>query len=131
MTYDFREMTEPDLFKARLANKVIDFGYIPMWRLRAFMKFCVKHRLIYQPDGYSHHSYKVEHEYKYICTGSKVSFLPFGWAFVLWHDIVGYKDLSGSHPAQNDFIYSSNIHVRPHGIRPRFDYVIYSEGIVF
>lgn len=131
MTYDFRKMTKRDIFKARLANNVIDFGYIPTWRLRAFKKFCVKHGLIHQPTDYVGGAYKVIHEYKYAYTGSNVSHLPLGWAFVLWHEIVGYKNLYGSNPPQNDYVYYSNIHVKPHGTRPGFDYVTYYEGIVY
>ena len=124
-------MTDRDVFTARLANKVIDFGYIPMWGLRPFMKFCVKHELIYQPNGYSRSAYKVGHEYRYAYTGCTVSSLFFAWAFVLWHDIVGYKDLYGSHQPRNDYVYISNVNVKPRGGRPNFDYVIYYEGIVF
>ncbi len=125
-------MTKRDIFKARLANNVIDFGRIPTWRLRTFKKFCVKHGLIYQPPGYACGAYKVGHEYKYACTRSKVSHLPLGWAFVLWHEIVGYKNLSGNYPPQNDYIYYSNIHVAPRGgRRPNYDYVTYYQGIVY
>lgn len=131
MTYDFRTMTEKDLFKARLGYKVINFGHIPTWRLKSFAKFCIKHGLIHQPTGYKYGAYKVGHEYKYTCTGSKVSHLPLGWMFILWHEIVGYKDLNGTNPPQNDYVYASNIHVRPRGTRPGYDYVTYYNGIVY
>jgi len=131
MTYDFRKMTKLDMFKAKLANNVIDFGYIPMWRLKAFKNFCVKNELIYQPTGYWAGAYKVGHEYRYTFTGCKVSHLPLGWAFVLWHEITGYKNLFGSNPPQNDYVYVSDIHVKPRGYRPGFDYVTYYQGIVY
>lgn len=131
MTYDFRTMTKKDMFKAKLANKIIDFGHIPTWRLKAFKKFCTKHELIYQPDGYRYGAYRVRHEYKYAYTGCTVSHLPFGWAFILWHEIVGYKNLQGIHPPKNNYVYFSNIHVKHRGGSPNFDYVMYFDGIVF
>lgn len=124
-------MNECDIFKARLANIVIDFGHIPTWRLKAFAKFCIKHGLIHQPPGYACGAYKVGHEYKYACTRSKVSHLPLGWAFVLWHEIIEYKNFGSSNPPQNDYVSYSNIHVKPHGGRPNYDYVTYYQGIVY
>lgn len=131
MIYDFRTMMKKDLFKAKLANKVIDFGHIPTWRLKSFAKFCIKHGLIHQPDGYRHGAYKVKHQYKYSCTGSTISHLPFGWAFVLWHEIIKSKELNGGLILKNDYVYSSNVHVKPRGGNPDFDYVIYHDGFVF
>lgn len=131
MIYDFRTMTKKDLFKAKLGNKVIDFGHVPTWRLRAFAKFCIKHGLIHQPTGYMHGAYKVIHEYKYTCIGSNVSHLPLGWAFILWHEIVGYKDLQQKQSTTKRlYTHVSNIHVRPRGTRPGYDYVTYYQGIV-
>lgn len=133
MTYDFRKMTKKNLFKARLANIVIDFGHIPTWRLKAFAKFCIKHGLIYQPPEYTSSAYKVRHEYKYTCIGSNISHLPLGWVFVLWHEIIGYKDLQQKQPTKKQlrlYTHVTNIHVRPHGTQPNYDYVTYYQGIV-
>ena len=46
MIYNFHTMTKKDLFVAHLQTQVINFGFIPLWRRKAFVKFCIKHKFI-------------------------------------------------------------------------------------
>jgi hypothetical protein len=48
MKCDFRDTvpTKRAWFKCKLSGEPIHFGYIPVWRLPAFVRFCKEHNLI-------------------------------------------------------------------------------------
>jgi len=121
--YDFRNMSEKDVFKACLEHEVIDFGFIPMWRRKAFANFCIKHGLVYNPPTYVRNFYCVKHEYKYTILGSKVEHLPLGFLFAWFNEIFN--------PKQSKYVYEHDIHVRRRGTRVGFDYVTYNHGLIY
>lgn len=69
--YDFRTMTEKDLFKARLSAKEIDFGFIPKWRRRKFVKFCKDNKLVIPcATGFANYVYTANSTFQYRLTQS-------------------------------------------------------------
>ena len=118
--HDFRTMSEKDVFQARLKNEVIDFGHIPVWRFGRFVKFCIKHGLLYQPPTYMNYAYLVKHKFYYARTFSKVSHLPLGNIFIWLCDLF--------HPRRgkvySNYTWREGFTVEPRGTRPGFTYVI-------
>lgn len=87
MIYNFHTMTKKDLFVAYLQNQVINFGFIPLWRRKAFAKFCIKHRFIEKISGDNLTNYYANYNFKYIATFNKVEALFGGTLFELYADL--------------------------------------------
>lgn len=86
-------MTKKDLFKARLSGKngVIDFGFIPRWDRRAFVRFCKDNKLVIPfPDGFANFVYKANDKFTYEITYSS-SFL-FAWICEITADFQNMLD---------------------------------------
>ena len=78
MKYDFTKMSKQDVFKAKLAHDMIPFDFIPYWRRKRFLKFCIENELITQPRDWLPYAYLVNHKFSYVTSFSKVRHLPFG-----------------------------------------------------
>lgn len=87
MICDFRTMTKKDMFLVRLRNPIINFGFIPRWRRKAFAKFCIKYKLIEKISGNHPTSYYVSHNFKYKATFHRVEKLFGGLLFELYADL--------------------------------------------
>jgi len=118
--HDFRKMTAKDVFQARLAHEVLDFGFIPIWRIGRFVRFCKKHGLLYQPPTYMAGAYLVKHNFRYDRTFSKVSHLPLGW-LAEWIADIFY---AATPSWKFRYVLRQSCLVRPRGTRPGYTYVI-------
>ncbi len=87
MIYNFHTMTKKDLFVAHLQNQVINFGFIPLWRRKAFVKFCIKHKFIEKISGNHLTSYYANYNFQYTATFNKVEALFGGILFELYADL--------------------------------------------
>lgn len=124
--HDFRKMNEKDVFQARLAHEVINFGFIPIWRIGRFVRFCKKHELLYHPPTYFESAYLVKHKFEYTRTFSKISHLPLGW-LAEWIADIFYTDLPSW---RFKYVDREECLVKPRGTRPDFNYVVAtSQGI--
>ena len=76
------ELVKKSLFKSRLSGEPIHFGFIPIWELRKFVKFCLENKIIvpHAPGtcGLSqvNHWYIAEVNFLYRSTYSQTSFWP-------------------------------------------------------
>ena len=122
MIYDFRKMNVKDLFQARLKHEVINFGFIPVWNIGRFVRFCKKNGRLYQPPTYRAYAYLVKHNFSYIRTFSKVSHLPMGWLTEWIADIFYTDTLFDKHSLK--YVVREPCLVRPRGTRKGFTYVI-------
>ena len=86
LKYDFRKMTERDVFKAKLGNEVVHFGHIPFWQRKKFIEFVTKHNFIEKIPGRHPTSYYVHHKFNYGRTVANVGGLPFGIFFEIYDD---------------------------------------------
>lgn len=128
MTYDFRKMNEKNLFQARLKHEVINFGFIPVWRIGRFVRFCKRNGLLYQPPTYMACAYLVKHNFSYVRTFSKVGHLPMGWLTEWIADIFYTDTLFNKHSFK--YVYRAPCVVKPRGTRIGFTYVVAtSQGI--
>lgn len=118
-------MDECDVFKAKLSHIVINFGFIPVWRIGRFVKFCKKHGLLYHPPTYFNSAYEVKHNFLYVRTFSKISHLPLG-NLVLWVSDYFYPH---GKPYMK-YTHRESCLVKPKGTQPGYTYVIAtSQGI--
>lgn len=128
MIYDFRKMTEKDMFEAKLKHATIDFGFIPIWRFGRFVKFCKKHGLLYHPPTYFDCAYLVKHNFRYTRTFSRINHLPMGWLAAWIADIFYADTLFYKHSFK--YVYREPCFVKPRGTKPGFTYVTAtSQGI--
>ena len=79
MPYNFQTMNDKDVFQAKLKHDVIDFGFIPVWHIGRFVKFCKKRGLLYRPPTYVDCAYEVKHNFRYVRTFSTINHRLLGW----------------------------------------------------
>ena len=127
MKYNFLKMNEKAVFDAKLRNEIVDFGFIPVWYMRRFLEFCIKHGFLYHPPTYREHAYLVKHKFKYNFSGSKVCHLPFGrtleWIADAFYDSTERDPLRG-------YVLRHSHTVAPRGTRIGFNYVTWYEGLI-
>ena len=127
MKYDFRKMSAKDVFQAKLAYETVHFGYIPRWRMKRFLKFCLQHRFLYHPPTYRHDAFLVEHNFFYRTTVSRLDHMPIGHAFTWVADLFHYLGLTKvSNFADTNVAFL----VEPRGTREGFAYVTWYNGTI-
>lgn len=104
MKFDYRTITEKDLFITKLKKEPIHFGFIPIWRLKEFIIFCKEHELItlkseekskqfcdyvqkYRPQ---YQYYDANYNFIYICTVAQTNFRPLSFITRWLSDILGH-----------------------------------------
>lgn len=127
MTYDFRKMDECDVFKAKLSHSVINFGFIPVWRMKRLLNFCLKHKLLYHPPSYFPGAFLVKHNFSYKFSGSTVAHLPFGTVMEWIADLFYKPELIAP---LNGYVQRESILVKPRGTREGFTYVVWHGGLI-
>jgi len=128
--YDFRKMSEKDVFQARLKHEVINFGFIPVWRFGRFVRFCKKHGLLYKPPTYVSGAHLVKHNFSYLRTFSNIGHLPLGklsaWIADIFDSPVFAVDGRSYTCGKSTwkYAYRETCVVKPRGTREGFTYVI-------
>lgn len=93
MKLDYRTLTEKDLFIAKLKKESIHFGFIPVWRLKEFVRFCKERKLIeYTPTDRSLWSryYYANYSFVYVATFAQTNFRPLAFITRWLTDLLGY-----------------------------------------
>ena len=78
------EASKKALFKSKLSGEPIHFGFIPVWELKKFVRFCLDNKLIKanDPTGVNHW-YTADVNFLYRSTYSLASFWP-GARLMTW-----------------------------------------------
>lgn len=127
LQYDFRKMSASDVFKAKLANETVHFGYIPRWRMKRFLRFCLQHKFLYHPPTYMEHAYLVNHNFFYRTTMTKLDHMPIGWLFTWVADLLYHSGLSKA----SDFAdINVPVLVEPRGTKKGYNYVTWYNGTI-
>lgn len=94
MNLDYRTLTEKDLFIAKLKKEPIHFGFIPIWRLKDFIRFCKEHKLITLTSEaekkYCPSYYNVNYDFIYTYTDAQTNFRPLSFIIKWLSDILGH-----------------------------------------
>lgn len=92
MKCDFRNgnLTKQKLFMSKLSGEPIHFGYIPIWRLRAFIRFCKENEIITAwPKDSMVKWHKTNYHFCYTITDSQSFFAPLEFVMILLSDLLG------------------------------------------
>ena len=127
MKCDFREMSKQDVFKAKLANQVVNFGYVPRWRMKQFLKFCLQHKFLYHPSTYMDHAFCVEHNFIYRTTVGHIDHMPFGRLLIWVADLLYYLKLHKTSAFADTNV---SFLVEPKGTRKGYNYVTWYNGTI-
>ncbi len=80
MKCDFRngELSKKVLFKSRLSGEPIHFGFIPVWELRKFVRYCLENKLVAPLDPLNPKNpwYIADVNFVYVSTYSLTSAWP-------------------------------------------------------
>jgi hypothetical protein len=98
MKCDFRnsELVKKSLFKSKLSGEPIHFGFIPVWRLRKFVRFCLENKLIKQHDpNQINRWYKADVNFVYVTTYSHTTAWPTARIMTWLADILGVQFAAG------------------------------------
>ena len=100
MKYNFLKMNEKTVFDAKLRNEVVDFGFIPFWRMGRFLNFCTKYGFLHQPEGWRYGAYRVNHKFSYVYSGChNIRHMPLGrileWISDLFCDPKAHHTFNG------------------------------------
>ena len=87
--YDFRKMSDKDVFQAKLKHDVIDFGHIKFWQRKSFQRFCLKHEFVARVDGWMDHVAVVKHKFAYRYSYNHALHLPFASFGLILSEIIG------------------------------------------
>jgi len=78
------ELVKKSLFKSKLSGEPIHFGFIPVWELKKFVKFCLENKIIVPHDpNQINRWYIAEVNFLYRSTYSYASFWP-GARLMTW-----------------------------------------------
>lgn len=99
MKCDFRngELSKKVLFKSRLSGEPIHFGFIPIWELRKFVRYCLENKLIVQLDPMSPNNlwYIANINFVYQSTYSQTRFQPTAWLMTWLADLLRVQFATG------------------------------------
>lgn len=95
MKLDYRILTKKDLFIAKLKKEPIHFGFIPIWRLKEFVRFCIKYELItLRTENYvtvfDYDYYQANYDFIYIYTAAITNFRPLSFITRWLSDLLGH-----------------------------------------
>ena len=80
MKCDFRdgELSKKVLFKSKLSGEPIHFGFIPIWELKKFVRYCLKNKLVAPLDPLNPRNpwYIADVNFVYVSTYSQTSVWP-------------------------------------------------------
>ena len=93
MKADFRTITNKDLFMSKLSGEPIHFGFIPVWRLGAFVRYCLKNEIITKRDPNNRRNpwYTAHYDFVYVATYSFASTPLFARVMVWVADLTGKR----------------------------------------
>ena len=111
------------MFKAKLANDVVNFGHIKVWQYKAFQEFCLKHNFVAKKDTWMGCARQVQYKFRCGYTYNNAAHLPLGWVAVWISDFLG-RNVMGS---QQDYVILQR-HMQKD---PEYDYVLIRNDLPF
>ena len=98
MKCDFQneELTKKVLFKCKLSGEPIHFGFIPIWQLKKFVKFCLDNKLIVPLDpNQINRWYTADVNFLYKSTYSLTTAWPTAWIMTWLADLLRVQFATG------------------------------------
>lgn len=90
------ELVKKSLFKSRLSGEPIHFGFIPIWELKKFVKFCLDNKIIvpYDPNQINRW-YTADVNFVYQSTYSLTMVWPTAWIMTWLADLLRVQFATG------------------------------------
>lgn len=98
MKCDFHdsELVKKSLFKSKLSGEPIHFGFIPVWELKKFVRFCLENKLVEPHDpNQINRWYKADVNFVYVSTYSLTTAWPTAWIMTWLADLLRVQFRSG------------------------------------